>query len=234
MNYKYHLFFISLLCNSVYAETQTGAQPVDWKINSKKASVNYQTNQISYLADAVFSDQNLTINGEEILSQASREKKDEYVEVKGKPAYLIRKDQNNSGTIELWANSVKYQTQSKTITASKKVRFHQKSKLYGEFTISGESFVITQDKHYQLAATGSPVSVSIKQMGEVPINAEAKKLLYKQQTQELELTGAVTLIRQQSKMTAEKILYNVKTQTLRIPKSSKRQLNLLQNKKTKK
>ncbi len=96
MNYKYHLFFISLLCNSVYAETQTGAQPVDWKINSKKASVNYQTNQISYLADAVFSDQNLTINGEEILSQASREKKDEYVEVKGKPAYLIRKDQNNS------------------------------------------------------------------------------------------------------------------------------------------
>lgn len=206
------------------------SQSTDWKIKSNSADIDYQKNQISYLADAVFSDQNLSIHGDEILSQASSKKQDEYVEVKGRPAYLVQKDDKKLGTVEVWANSVKYQTKSKIITALEQVRFKQKSISQGEFTISGNKFVITQAKQYELFATGTPLTVSIKKTGEAAINAKANELRYQQQTQELELIGAVTLIRQRSNMTAEKIFYNIHTGTLRIPKSSKRQLNLVQKK----
>lgn len=214
----------------LFCSTPLLSQPTNWKITSDSASIFHQKNQVSYLANAVFSDQNLTIKGDEILSQAASDKQSEFVEVKGRPAYLTQKNKTKGSTIELWANSVKYQTQSKTITALGQVRFKQHDKTQGTFTLSSDKFVIIQAKGYTLSASGAPLSVSVTKPNEVPIKAKADNLRYTQHTQQLELYGSATLVKQQSSMSAEKIFYNIKTGTLKIPKSPKRQLNLLQNK----
>ena len=212
--------------------TSVNSAETTLKISGDSSYWDIPNNQMKYIGNAVYSDPNLTIKGDEIVAQKSANKTDESIEVKGSPAQFNELQSTSKQRTQLSAKNIQYLVQQQIITAQSNVKLTQVATNNDAIDITGHKMQINQADNYHLAVSGSPLTVRITQQGQAPINAEASSLSYDRSSEQFELTGQVMLNQQSKTMRAEKVLYNMKTGILQVPKSPNKQVEIIQSKNT--
>ena len=205
------------------------AQQADRKISSDSSFWDLSKNQMKYSGNAVFSSANLTIKGEQIVAQKTPKGGDEAINVSGKPASFTERQPQLQELTQLNAENINYQVNTKLVTASTRVHLLQKNPKAETIEINGDKLTISQKTNYHLSVLGSPLTVTIVQAGQAPISAQAEKLFYDKQNQQFELTSNVILTSMRETMKADKVIYNMATGTLEVPKSPNSQVEIIQS-----
>lgn len=214
-----------LLTTSIARASETSL-----KIRGDSSYWDIPNNQMKYIGNAVFSNPNLTIKGDEIIAQKQSNGTDESIEVKGKPAEFNERPSLTQQRTQLSAGNIRYLVNKKIITARNNVQLNQIDANSDSIDITGNQLQINQAKSYRLSVSGSPLTVKITQAGQAPISAQASNLSYNRGTEQFELEGQVTLTSLRETMKAEKVLYNMKTGILQVPKSPNKQVEIIQSK----
>jgi|GEM_PF-4662762 len=222
----------ALILVIIFGHSLLYAQQSAYKISGDSSYWDIPNNQMKYTGNAVFTSDRLTISGNQVIAQESAKGKSETIRVSGRPAQFNEKASSNSQSINLTAFEIYYDVASKTIIASEQVHLRQSTNRQETIEIFGDQLNLDQADDYQLAVLGSPLQITIKQDNEEPIKATASQLKFNNKSEQFELLGSVILTNPRGTMTAEKILYDMKTGILQVPKTPNRQVEIIQNKKS--
>lgn len=198
------------------------------KIRGDSSSWDIANNQMKYFGNAELTYQNLKIQGDQIIAKRDSEADTEVILVSGKPALFKDNNPEQNLATNLTALNIRYQAKSNTINASNNVRIKQVNERNETIDIEGEKLSLIQSQNYRLSVSGRPLTVAIKQTDNNSINANANQLFYDKQSEQFELQGNVILKSDRETLTAERVIYNMKTQILQVPKSDKGQVEIIQ------
>ena len=217
--------FLLLLTPCVLAEETA------FTIKGDSSSWDIPNNQMRYFGNARFSYQNLLIEGNELIARKSVDGNNSIIEVSGEPARFNETQQATDQYTNLNATTIFYFVDAKKITANGNVHLMQKNERQETVDIKGDSLSISQAESYRLSVTGSPLKLSIVRVGQQPIQAQASELHFDKQKETFEMIGSVVLTSLRETMRAEKVLFNMKTGILEVPKSPNSQVEIIQSQK---
>ncbi|WP_444995046.1 LptA/OstA family protein [Aliikangiella sp. IMCC44359] len=209
------------------------AENKSWKINSDSSTMDITSRKATYIGRAKIRKDNITINGEKITAQKTAEGEFKFFDIIGQPASFHQQINNTSLVNKLSANKINYQLKKKLIFAKEHIRLKKVEQAY-VIDIVGDELYLNQLSGYHLTVSGKPLTLHINQTDQPPVKVEADKLDYNEKTEIVELTGNVFLSRQQETIKAAKLIYNIKTGILNMPKTSNEQIEIIQSKTNKK
>ncbi|WP_185964492.1 LptA/OstA family protein [Aliikangiella marina] len=198
------------------------------KITGDSSSWDIANNQMKYFGNAVLTFQNLTLKGDQLIAMRDPQSKRETIIVNGQPASFEDTNQAQQLSTNLQALNIEYQ--SETILASQNVHIKQVNERQETIDIKGDKLSWKQSTDFSLSVSGSPLEVAIMQADKSSISAKANQLIYNKQSELFELIGDVIVNSERETLRAEKVIYNMKTRILQVPKSDKRQVEIIQSK----
>ena len=217
------LLYVVFCCNTLQAQESR-------KIRGDSSSWDIANNQMKYFGNAVLTYQNLVIKGDELVAKSDSIDKQEIIIVTGQPASFQDVDPEQNLSTNLRAYKIQYHSANNTINASQQVHIKQTNERQETINIEGEELSLKQEKNYRLSVSGSPLHITILQADQSSIDAQAEQLFYDKKTEQFELIGSVVVKSERETMKANRVIYNMKTQILQVPKSDKGQVEIIQSK----
>ncbi len=222
-NNKY-LFIVWLLLIPV----TTYSQQSDWKITSDSSALDIANQVYKWKGNAVFTDQELFISGDEIKEHKSAQGETRLIHITGNPVKLVLNQKSQAREIKLSANMIEYQLDNKHITADRNVLLVHKNTEDDYFEVKGDYLSLPFSPEELMEIKGSQMEVKINQPEQRPLQANANELNYTQKSFQFEIIGDVHLTTGRDNIKAQKILYNSQTRVIQIPKNEEQQAEMTQ------
>lgn len=212
------------------------AKQQGWKITSESSAHDYKNKIFSYSGNAVFSTQQLRIQGDLIKAVETSDKKNKQIMVSGKPVSLSQ--QQGLENLSITAANISYQTDSQVISAHGQLQLTLSKADKTSITISGAKMTLMPAPANKMQVEGQPLQLTIIQPDQPLIRVQAEKLTFDQNSELFELNGNVFWTSEQEttldSLRAARILYNNRSKVLEIPKHAEQPVEMTQIKKDKK
>ncbi len=217
-NYFYALFAM-IFCSLSYAASEK------WQLDGDSSNIDLAKGIAEYSGNARFENDQLLILGDNLKAVSAGSKQQQYIKVSGNPATLKRKGQKQ---FSLSALNIVYTDFNKKLSAKNAVKvstFFEGSEL--NFFGHNLELLGSQDTSV-MTISGNPATIEISQPQKKPILATAKQVEYNEKNQTLTFTDNIELNSGRETISAGKLIYDIKKQTITIPKIPNQRAKMIQ------